>query len=489
MSKKLITPEDAQDELAELERDLDANSVDLNYDYKEINDKAQRLSEWVRNKIPDHLNEEAMKMRGAGNGQKMPPELSADKEVPSQIKQEAVNYYKNLESRKVVVETIAIGLINCAKKSINNLKALKGNLGEIIKVTIEGRLEDPQTRFREARKYLEAFRYAHNLYRPAKYESNTLKFFSILLIYLAIETFVNGFFYSKVTDGLIASWGIALTVAALIIALGAGAGEFGTRLRGLTEHRRRVGEVSADDLYKQGWYTADGKNWYKWEKHSLLHTLFWGGVTLGCVILGLVVVAFAYVYRDAAEYLLSIGYLDNLTLVTATEAIMVEAMARLSELALLPYSGLSAITLIVINGLMFVISFYKFHFQRDDCIPGYAQNYRNLKEAYYRYKKAINEMDPSLDLNDRERTIDKLLENRIIEMGTFIDGIRDGTDPCFVDFPEFDFINIDKFNEAHKELCDEYVYTHYIVRNIRDWKNDLITEHIIEIEKYEASRI
>ena len=536
MSKELITTNDAQDELDDLERDLDANSTD----YKEINDKAQRLLEWLRcvldtgwvwNKIPDNLNEEAMRMRGANDGRQASPQPSANETEPSQIEQDVVNHYRDLESRRVYVETIANGIINCAIKAvstikaistteaINNMKARRENLGNRARETVvEARLENYQKNFREKLQYLKDFRSAHNLNRPVKYEPNTLKFFSTLLLYLVIGTFVNGFLYSKVTASFLEGWSIAFIIAMLVIALGAGAGKFGTRLRGLAQHvtyKGGLGEVSADDLYRQGWHTADKEYWYKWERHSLLYMLFWGIVTLSFVIAGLVVVAFAYIYRDVAEYLLSSGVLNNLT---SPEVIIVVTMERLGYLALEPQSGLSAITLIVVDGLMFIISFYKFHFQRDDCIPGYVEASLNLKYARERYREEISKIDPSAAWKSADRSI--------IELGTFVNSIREGTNALkdilpilsneytracrnilesyreankatrpeidkegpayFKKFPMFEPLSMDKFEEEHERLCAtiEGVDIINIARDVKDWENKFIEGHRIEVEKY-----
>ena len=543
MSKELITPEDAQKELDDLERDLDANPKDFDYNYKEINDKAQRILEWLRcvlslewkhNKISDHLNAEAMKERGGRDGFQVPPQPSANATVPSGKEQEVINHYKKLESRKAVVETIANGVINCAIKAANTIKAvstakvgwyleafIRNLKNKNCEAVVEARLENYQKNFREKLQYLKDFRSAHNLNRPVKYEPNTLKFFSILLLYLVIGTFVNGFLYSKVTASFLEGWGIAFIIAVLAIALGAGAGEFGTRLRGLALYRadrRGLGEVSADDLYKQGWYTADKERWYKWKRHSLLHMLFWGIITLSFVIAGLVVIAFAYIYRDAAEYLLYSGALNNLTSTDITQIIMVEAGIRLGYLALEPQSGLSAITLIVIDGLMFIISFYKFHFQRDDCIPGYVEASLNLKEAHYRYKEAISKIDLSIAR--------KSINRNIIELGTFANSIREGADALkdilpilsyeyagacrnilesyreankearpaddkegpayFEEFPMFEPLSMDKFEEKHRVLCASIAKEVIIdmARDVKDWENKFIENHRIEIEKY-----
>ena len=528
--EELRTPEQAQNQLNELEEDLNVNSDTLDYDYKKINNKAQHILKWLGgvlslgwegNQIPDELNEESMEQLGKVDGRQRPPHPPTDQTVPTEKENEVIQFYEKFADLKARVEPIAINLINCAKKSIDRINALEGNIDNKDRGEMEGGpLENFKNNFGEKLNFLKDFRTAHNLNRPVVHEDRG-NFFSIIFIYLVIETFVNGFFYSKVADGLIEGWGIALTVAVLVIALGAGVGEFGTKLRGLTSFKGNIKNLgkSKSELLKEGWHTSNGEEYYKWEKHSLLWMLFWGIVTLSFVIAGLLVVAFAYIYRDAAEHLL--GTLDNID----TIAIMAEAGARFGALELSPESGLSAITLIVVNGLGFIISFYKFHFMRDDCIPGYARACKNLNDARYDYKQKIKTIDPSLPTDDTEKTIEKPLESRVRELKTFIDGIQEGTDALkgilpkladeytvecrgilesyreankeerpqedkegpayFRNFPIFNAFNIEKFGKAHQELCAAIgtLNIDSLIRKKKDWKNNIIKLHVIESEK------
>ena len=537
-NNELILVEDAENELSALKDEIDVKSENLDYDYEEINSKAQRIMEWLKcvlslgwahNKIPDELNEEAMAKRGAIDGSLKIPQPAANETQESDIEQQVITHYRNLESLKTRVEPIVIGVIECAKSSIDNLKVLKDNiLRSDSEKGVKDTLEEYKESFREARKYFKDFRYAHNLRRDVRYEEDMGNFLSIIFIYLVIEAAVNGFFYSKVADGLIEGWGIALTVAILVIALGAGAGEWGTKLRGLSRCTPPLG-ISKDILHRQGWHTSDENEWYKWKKHGFLHILWWGIITLGCVILGIIVIVFAYIYRDAAEYLLNTGGFDNLERqMTEAIVIMAEAGKRFVDLDLFPASGLSAFSLIVVNGLGFILSFYKFHFTRDDCIPDYADAARDLKKAREAYKEVISKVDVSRDLSKFKETTEKNIEHRIREMETFIMKIRHGTGamrdilPTLADeyttacnnilesyreanrrerpsddkagpayfkkFQTFASIDMDEFEKAYEELCAEIknIDINGIIKDTRDWKSKLIKEHIKDAEKNEG---
>ena len=535
--EELRTPENAKQELKALDGDLALNSTDLNYDYKEINDRASRILEWLmcvlslgweHNKIDNDLNAEAMKRQGAKEGEQVPTHPPADFEKPSGKEQKVINHYRKLESRKVPLQETVVSIINSAKNAIGYLGNLKYNLQDQDDESTRIKdLENVQQKFTEARVYLNNFRSAHNLRRPVKYELNLGNFWSIVIIYLIFETFVNGFFYSKVADGLLEGWGIAVTVATLVIAFGAGAGQFGTLLRGMKRHSRKsTDEASAKILENTGWHSSDQEHWYIWKRHNPLWMLSWGIITISCVIIGLLVVAFAYIYRDAAEYLLNSGTLDNLASTEATKAIMLDAGNRLRELALEPQSGLSAITLIVVNGLGFIMSFYKFHFQREDSIPGYVEACKELKTARDTYRDAIEKAsDPLLSTEASKKTTEKSPENRVRELWTFIIKIKDGTEALkdilpnlsneyseacqnilesyreankaarpqndkegpayFKEFPEFNSFDIQEFEDAHQDLCEtiDGVDINDIVRDVRKWQSKLIKEHVAESKR------
>ena len=408
MSKQYITLQEMQDDLQNLEE-----SAKTKYGMDACAPVIERLAGWIHRgggewtdaKINPKYNAETMKILGGSDehGGAPVPHPSTTATAPTAEEQEVINHYQKLHNRDVVMR-VATAMKGWAEILLDYLRKLKNLQREeadsrdlnyygahlddaLVNMEITrddeklDALRGPQKEFREALNNFNNFRKAHGIEdenRRVKYSEGWPFYIGIVVIGIA-ESYFNGFFYAQVTDGFIEAVLVAIVVSFCVVSSSALAGKAAIHLRGLTR---------INDLKTKG----------VWEKHSWGHKFYWGFWTVLCLLVATLGVFVAYLYRDAAGFLLYSGALDNLE--SYGGAIIDYVLTRVAKGELWPQAGLTSLGLVVVNAGIGGWIFYKMHFTRTDCLPGYMNYATTLKQARENYKREIASQEEKSGLKE-----------------------------------------------------------------------------------------